>query len=102
MFGIEKLENGQLTFPVSYIDCRAIKGQIILNEKLVTEFRETKLKDGAIMHPAGVIVCDQPTQSEKDKYNNEFSDIESETVTRLGKLFWDRGAFTPYSEIAKD
>lgn len=82
---------------VSSVDPKAITGQAIVNGRLVTEFRRSLFSDGSEIHPAGTLVFEQPTEAEKaeDYGPAEFGGILSETVTRFGVLFWDRGVFTP-------
>lgn len=85
----------QKTMAVSWVDRKVITGQAVVNGRLVTEFRASHFRDGSLCHPAGTIVCDAPTQADKDEDWGppEHGGILSETVTRCGLLFWDRGAF---------
>lgn len=94
------------TMKISSVDRRSITGQAIVNGRLVTEFRRSLFSDGTECHPAGTLVCDQPTEQDKERYKQlerEFySDdypthdwLMSDTVTRFGILFWDEGRFTP-------
>jgi len=83
------------TLCVSSVDLKAIVSQRVVNGRLVTEFRRSVFDDGTEWHPAGTLVCEQPTEEEKAAYpSDEFGGILSDTVTRHGLLFWDRGALT--------
>lgn len=97
--------DGRQTEQVSHIDRHVITGQVIVNGRLVTEFRA---HDDI---PSGFIVCEPvtagvPHDCSTDKLTPEqMKTIEfetdsqhdyvlSESVTRFGRLFWDRGVFT--------
>lgn len=85
------------TYCVSYVDRRSIIGQQIVNGRLITEFRA----DPDIDQPGGTLCCEQPTEEEKKRLREQQDPddlhcaVLSETVTRFGTLFWDRGVFTP-------
>jgi len=89
--------DGRLTLCVSSVARRSMFGQAVVNGRLVTEFRADD-----ISHPAGTLVCEPVTESDKAewiaKYGelyDEHGGILSDTVTRFGVLFWDRGTFSP-------
>ncbi len=97
-------ETPRPTMNASSIDRRFITGQAVVNGRLVTEFQRSLFHDGSENHPAGTLVCDQPTEAEKEEYrkttegwDDDFGGILSETVTRFETLFWDKGVFTPRS-----
>lgn len=82
--------DGRDTVNLSEIDRRHITGQSVINGRLVTEFHADH--DPVIGHPAGTLVCEQPTP---DDYATAGEDgLYSETVTRFGDVFMDRGTFT--------
>ncbi len=87
---------------ISSIHRLSVVRQSIVDGKLVTEFSRYLFDDGSEMNPAGTIVCEQPTQEDHDRYRDEgleeFGGILSDTVTRLGVMFWDEGHFTPRSQ----
>lgn len=70
---------------LSDVERRNITTQVVVNGKLVTWFKQAD-------HPEGRLVCEPllPAQS--------YEGVESETVTRLGSVFWDLGKFTPTCE----
>ena len=93
------------TMKVSSVDRKSITGQGIVNGRLVTEFRQSLFNDGTECHPAGTLVCDQPTDEDAERYRQEQREydegggthclLQGDTVTRFHTLFWDEGQFTP-------
>ena len=86
------------TMHLHEVNQRSITGQAIVNDRLVTEFSASQ--DIAWNHPAGTLVCEKPGDAERAEARKAFNTLgvvdylTSITVTRLGVVFMDCGAFT--------
>jgi hypothetical protein len=83
---------------ISSIHRRDIISQAIVDSRLITEFYADL--DELIGHPAGTLVCEPFTNDDMEKYRQKYEELAddaalSDTVTRLGRVFYDEGTFTP-------